>query len=116
VLAAHCREVGRDFDEIVRSSNVNNVLIGENQAEVDEKVAWFKHHFTPIVGAERAERMVEESSIGGGGVIGTPEQVIDGLLAYRDAGAGYLIAFFQDAAHDPSGLELFGREVIPALA
>ncbi|NNC75950.1 MAG: LLM class F420-dependent oxidoreductase, partial [Acidimicrobiia bacterium] len=33
-----------------------------------------------------------------------------------DAGMGYAIVYFAEAAYDTSGLELFAREVAPALA
>src|SRR5882757_1646744 len=38
VLADHCRDVGTDYDAIVRSSNFNAV-IGESEAEVDDRIA-----------------------------------------------------------------------------
>src|SRR5581483_963099 len=41
VLAQHCREVGRDFDTIVRSGDYN-VVIGETEADVKDKLAWIR--------------------------------------------------------------------------
>ncbi len=113
ILAGHCREVRRDFDEITRSKNFN-IIIGENQAEVDEKIAWYRTHFAPIVGEERAEKMIDNNLVQRGGIAGTPEQVIEGIKAYQQAGAGFVIVYFQDIAYDLSGLELFAKEVIPA--
>jgi hypothetical protein len=47
---------------------------------------------------------------------GTPAQVIESLTVLRDLGCEYVICYFPEAAYDRSGIELFEREVIPALA
>ena len=51
-----------------------------------------------------------------GGLIGTPDQIVESIREFSDAGAGYVIVYFQEAAYDLSGLELFAREVIPAFS
>lgn len=48
--------------------------------------------------------------------VGTPEQIVERLRGLADRGLGYGICYFPDAAYDRSGIELFEREVIPALA
>ncbi len=50
-----------------------------------------------------------------GSAAGTPEQVIESLTELRELGCGYVICYFPEAAYDRSGIELFEREVIPAL-
>ena len=47
---------------------------------------------------------------------GTTEQVIERLQNLRDLGCEYVICYFPEAAYDRSGIELFEREVIPALS
>ena len=47
---------------------------------------------------------------------GTPEQIIERLTRMRDLGCEYAILYFPEAAYDRSGIELFEREVIPALS
>ncbi len=48
---------------------------------------------------------------------GTPEQVVERLSRLRDLGCEYAILYFPpEAAYDRSGIELFEREVIPALS
>ena len=47
---------------------------------------------------------------------GTPEQIVEKLRPWADAGLEYTIVYFPDPAYDRSGLELFAREVIPAFA
>jgi hypothetical protein len=46
---------------------------------------------------------------------GTPEQIVENLRALEKAGMSYGIFNFAEAAYDRSGIELFEREVIPAL-
>jgi F420-dependent oxidoreductase-like protein len=87
VLAGHCRRLGRDFDAITRSSNYNI--------------------------ADRAESQL--ASFTGMPGVGTPEQIVEKLSALQADGMSYAIAYFPELAYDTSGLELFEREVIPAL-
>lgn len=108
VLRRHCEEVGRPFESIVRSSNFN-VVCAPTEREVRERVEWIKNRYLPYVEPERAERTAGQF------LAGTPEQLVEQLAPWRGAGMGYLIAYFSEAAFDTSGIELFGREVVPAL-
>ena len=47
---------------------------------------------------------------------GTPEQIVERLTRHADLGCEYAILYFPEAAYDRSGIELFEREVIPALS
>ena len=47
---------------------------------------------------------------------GTPEQIVEKLGELRERGLSYGIFYFPEAAYDRSGIELFEREVIPALS
>jgi hypothetical protein len=47
---------------------------------------------------------------------GTTEQVIEKLQRMRELGCEYAILYFPEAAYDRSGIELFERDVIPALS
>jgi len=109
VLRGHCEDVGRDFEAIVRSSNFN-VVCGETEAEVEEKIDSIKARYRPLVTDERMEGLERMFRV----MAGTPDQLIDKLRPWADAGLSYAIGYFQDAAYDPSGLELFAREVFPA--
>jgi F420-dependent oxidoreductase-like protein len=113
VLARHCTEVGRDFDEIVRSGNFN-VVIGETQADVDDKLAWIRAHYKPHLSAEKLASTV--NGLADGPLVGTPEQIVEKLTAIRDLGLGYAIGYFIDAAYDRSSIDLFAGKVIPQLA
>lgn len=111
ILRGHCEDVGRDFDEIVRSTNFN-VICAETEAEVAEKREWFTDHYTAFIGRERAEKTV--ANYFNGGMVGTPDQLVEKLREWEQAGMTYAISYFAGAAYDSSGIELFAREVIPA--
>ncbi len=112
VLEGHCQDLGRDFSEITRSANYN-VVIGADQAEVDQRLKWFGDHYRPIVGDERADNAVEQAR--SGPAVGTPDQIIEALSSAQELGMTYAICYFAEAAYDRSGIELFEREVAPAL-
>ena len=113
VLAGHCRDVGTDYDAIVRSANFNAV-IGESEADVAERVARLRARQVPVAGEAAVDAMLA-NSIAPESASGTTEQVIEKLRRMRDLGCEYAILYFPEAAYDRSGIELFEREVIPAL-
>ncbi|HEX9848236.1 MAG TPA: TIGR03560 family F420-dependent LLM class oxidoreductase [Acidimicrobiia bacterium] len=112
VLRGHCADVGTDFDGIVRSANFN-ILCAETESDVEDKLSWLRNHirkYTPDPeAADRFSSQYDRAS-------GTPEQVIETLESWRAAGLGYAIVNFADVAYDRSSLELFAREVMPALS
>jgi F420-dependent oxidoreductase-like protein len=112
ILADHCTDVGRDFDAIVRSANYN-VLIGRDQAEVDQRRAWVLDHYRPLLPQDRLAQV--EQLLADGPMVGTPERIVEGLQAMKRLGLGYTIAYFPEAGYDLTGVELFATEVIPAL-
>ncbi len=113
VLAEHCREVGTDFNAIVRSANVNAIL-GTSADDVTARVKRVRDRLAGICGDAAADAMMTTVSAPGSAA-GTPEQVIESLTALRDLGCEYVICYFPEAAYDRSGIELFEREVMPAL-
>ncbi|MFC4603485.1 LLM class F420-dependent oxidoreductase [Rhodococcus kronopolitis] len=112
VLREHCAAVGTDFDAIVRSANYN-VAIGATQADVDARLAQTKDRMARYVGEDLAEASM--AAFTGMPAVGTPEQIVENLGALREQGLDYAICYFPEAAYDTSGIELFEREVIPAL-
>ncbi|HDL48855.1 MAG TPA: LLM class F420-dependent oxidoreductase [Actinobacteria bacterium] len=111
ILRRHCEDVGTDFATIVRSSNFN-VVCEESEAAVKERLAWIRDHYRPYVAEDRLDRMEAMYRE----MAGTPEQLVARLKPWADAGLRYAIGYFAEAAYDTNGLELFAREVIPALA
>ncbi len=92
-----------------------NVVCAETEADVAERLGWIKSHYEPFVGEDRAERLVERNVVSQN-MAGTPEQLVAELEKRRDAGVGYTIVYFNEAAYDTSGLELFASQVIPELS
>ncbi|GFG54125.1 LLM class F420-dependent oxidoreductase [Mycolicibacterium agri] len=113
VLADHCRDVGTDYDAIVRSSNFNAV-IGESEAEVDDRIAAIRAKQVAKADEQAVDAMLNTMK-SPGSASGTPEQVIEKLKRMRDLGCEYAILYFPEAAYDRSGIELFEQKVIPEL-
>jgi F420-dependent oxidoreductase-like protein len=103
ILQEHCAKVGRNYDEIIKSSNLNIVFVkpGEDIAQATEKVR-------AVYGwsVEEAQRSA---------VIGTPEQVAERIRPIADAGITYLITYFPRVAYDHAPLHIFAEQVVPLL-
>jgi F420-dependent oxidoreductase-like protein len=113
ILAEHCRDVGTDFGSIVRSANVN-AIIGSSAAEVTDRVKRVRDRVAGVCGDAAADATMAMVTAPGNAT-GTPEQVIETLTTLRGLGCEYVICYFPEAAYDRSGIELFAREVMPAL-
>ena len=91
-----CEEQGRD-PQTLRWSNALVVCVGADEAEVERRAA--------AIGREPAE--LREN-----GVAGTPQEAIDKLAAYAEAGAERVYLQFLDLA-DLDHLRLVAAEVMP---
>lgn len=112
ILAQHCADVGSDFDSITRSSNYN-VVIGETEQDVRDKLEWIDEHYQPLVPADELQRTNEQFK--SGPLVGTPEQIVERLQSANEMGMSYAICYFIDAAYDRSSIDLFQSQVVPAL-
>jgi F420-dependent oxidoreductase-like protein len=103
VLAEHCNTVGRNYDEIIRSTSVNIVFVkpGDDLATATENVRAIYNW-----SVEDLQRM---------GIVGTPEQVATQLQPLIDAGADYILTYFPRIAYDHEPLHLFAEQVVPRL-
>jgi F420-dependent oxidoreductase-like protein len=110
VLEQHCKDLGRDFGEITRSANYN-VVIGDTDQDVKDKLAWIRSHYEPLVPADALERYATLFS--DGPLVGTPEQICERLQEAERLGMTYAIGYFVDAAYDRSSMELFENKVAP---
>src|SRR4051794_22151853 len=88
ILADHCRDVGTDFEAIVRSANYN-VFIGRDQAEVDDRLARYRDRVAPLVPANKLDEQYK--LVSSGVAVGTPEQIVEKITALREAGMTYMI-------------------------
>ncbi|HEU0240370.1 MAG TPA: TIGR03560 family F420-dependent LLM class oxidoreductase [Micromonosporaceae bacterium] len=113
ILAQHCKDVGTDFDAITRSADFN-IVIGETDKDVADKLAWIRAHYSPLLPADVVDRNV--SSFESGPLVGTPEKIAEELANLRKIGMTYAIGYFVDAAYDPRSVDLFATKVIPELA
>jgi alkanesulfonate monooxygenase SsuD/methylene tetrahydromethanopterin reductase-like flavin-dependent oxidoreductase (luciferase family) len=96
VLKAHCREVGRDYDEIQQVVRVG-ILIGESEREV-----------------ERIKARPDTRPLADIRLVGTPAQVTETLLAIVAQGAHQITVNFADVPR-PEGTWLFAAAVLPHL-
>jgi alkanesulfonate monooxygenase SsuD/methylene tetrahydromethanopterin reductase-like flavin-dependent oxidoreductase (luciferase family) len=96
VLQEHCREVGRDYEEIVQVLHMG-VLIAESEAEL-----------------KRMQERDDVRPVDASTVAGTPEQVTDALLAAVEQGAQRISVHFADSPR-PEGTWLFAATVLPHL-
>jgi F420-dependent oxidoreductase-like protein len=115
LLRGHCTDLGTDFEAITRSANYNTV-IGATEAEVQDRIARIVDRLSRVIGAEKAEAYRAQNFGADALAVGTPEQVVERLSDMAGRGLGYGIHYFAEAAYDRSGIELFEREVIPALS
>jgi F420-dependent oxidoreductase-like protein len=113
VLAQHCKDVGTDFGAITRSADYN-VVIGATEQDVQDKLAWIRSHYQPYL--ESAVLDAAANQYRTGPLVGTPEQLVERLTELDGLGMTYAILYFVDAAYDKSSIELFAKEVAPALA
>jgi F420-dependent oxidoreductase-like protein len=114
VLAAHCRDVGTDFDAIIRSANIN-AMVGASASDVRDRLSRVRSRISGMAGEAAADAMLNSMSTPQAGS-GTPEQLVETLQRLRGLGCEYVICYFPEAAYDRSGIELFEREIIPALS
>ena len=96
VLKAHCREVKRDYDQIVQVLRVG-ILTAETEREVER-----------LKNAPGVRPMTDIR------LAGTPAQVTETLQAIVKQGAGRLTVNFADAPR-PDGTRLFAEQVLPSL-
>ena len=114
ILAGHCRDLGTDYAAITRSANYN-VIVGETEKDVQDRLAWVKDHLLRYGTPEK----IAASQVDGlakGPLVGTPEQISEGLTALGKLGMSYAIFYFPELAYDRSGLNLFTEQVAPAFA
>jgi alkanesulfonate monooxygenase SsuD/methylene tetrahydromethanopterin reductase-like flavin-dependent oxidoreductase (luciferase family) len=113
ILQAHCLDVGRDYGSIVRSANYN-VVIGETEKDVKDRLAWIREHLGKYLPAENADSTVR--NLADSPLAGTPEQLVEKLTQVGRLGMSYAIVNLLDVAYDRSGLDLFAEKVATELA
>ncbi|HEY7069754.1 MAG TPA: LLM class F420-dependent oxidoreductase [Acidimicrobiales bacterium] len=98
VLKRHCDAVGRDYDEIEKTWSPE-IHVRETEAEL-----------RAVGGSTFGEPF---DSWQAGNLVGTPQQVVDKIGAYREMGVSSIIAWNRDYPSTDT-LTLVGEQVIPA--
>ncbi len=99
-LTRELEAIGRDPAGVLRSVNVGLVLAAD-QAGADAKLAHYDRQFGP-----------HAANVLAGSLYGTPQQAIDQVGAYREAGADLVIVALR-APFDLDGFEVLIEEVMP---
>lgn len=100
VLREHCEAVGRDYDSITKTWSPE-VFIRPTEDEI-------------VRGGTRSFWGEPFESWRDGNLVGTPEQVVEKLAAYRDLGCGGVVPWCSDYPEHQT-LELLATEVVPHL-
>ncbi|MDQ6885616.1 MAG: LLM class F420-dependent oxidoreductase [Candidatus Dormibacteraeota bacterium] len=99
VLREHCDTVGRNYDDIIKSSEANVLVIGKGE-DVDKATA----------------RARKDESFREGTLVADADQVAAHLESMMEAGIDYVIIYIPGIAYDQGPLQRFESEVIPRLA
>lgn len=101
VLKGHCESLGRDYEEITRSTSVNVYLLNEGE--------------DPEAATEQARAGRSYDEYAKEFIVGTPDEVAERLRPMAEAGIDYFIVYLPRVAYDPEPVRRFAREVIPQL-
>jgi F420-dependent oxidoreductase-like protein len=102
VLREHCATFGRDYDTIIRSASLEDLVLlkpGEDPEAATE--------------AARQATGASFADFAQGAIIGTPDQIIRHIQELVDAGVNYFLVSFPRIAYDHEPLYRFAEEVIP---
>lgn len=102
VLKRHCDDVGRNYDELIKSTGIAVHLV-ESESTAERETAQARGD-TPF--EEYAQNTI----------VGTPEAVRDRLQPYVDIGIDYFIVSIPRNAYDLTTQTRFAREVVPMFA
>jgi alkanesulfonate monooxygenase SsuD/methylene tetrahydromethanopterin reductase-like flavin-dependent oxidoreductase (luciferase family) len=101
ILRQHCDEVGRPYDEILRTHFTTWLMLAETDLAAQAKL----DRYYPQ-GLSEEQKLTR--------IVGTPSRVIPYFQALVDAGIQYFVVQIMDAA-DEETFRLLATEVIPAI-
>jgi F420-dependent oxidoreductase-like protein len=102
VLRGHCEDLGRDYEEITRSTSINVFLLEEGE----DPSSATAHARGGTSYDEYAKRFM----------VGTAEEIVERLHPKVEAGVNYFIVYLPRVAYEPEMVERFAREVVPEFA
>ena len=100
ILRQHCETVGRNFDDITRSTSMNIFLL-EDGAHPEKATAQAR-------GAATYETFARDN------FVGTTAQIREQISQLSELGINYVITSFPRVAYDHAMLQRFASEVMPA--
>jgi F420-dependent oxidoreductase-like protein len=112
VLNRHCERVGRD-PEAIAHSRMTAFLIGRSDAELAERCRALQVSVPSLAQVEISE--LPRTLLGRGWLVGTPEQVIEQIHAYEEAGCKRIMLQHHNQT-DMEVLQLIAEEILPAVA
>jgi alkanesulfonate monooxygenase SsuD/methylene tetrahydromethanopterin reductase-like flavin-dependent oxidoreductase (luciferase family) len=103
VLRGYCEELGRPFDEILRSHFTLRLVLAPTEQAVADKLAAAAQGASGSPATRRAQPNAF--------ITGTPERAIAYYQSLADVGSQYFV--IQVDARDAETLDLLAREVVP---
>jgi F420-dependent oxidoreductase-like protein len=99
ILREHCDAVGRDFNTITRSTNMNTVIIDEGD--------------DPVKATEKIRGGISYEQYITGAWVMTTAQLTDHIHQLVELGINYVIGYFPRVAYDQTSMQRFAAEVMP---
>jgi alkanesulfonate monooxygenase SsuD/methylene tetrahydromethanopterin reductase-like flavin-dependent oxidoreductase (luciferase family) len=100
VLKKHCSEVGRDYNEILKTA-LTTVVIAEDKAALESALAGVRE---PGVSDTELDEIV---------LFGTPNEIADKIERRMEAGLQYLVVNFIGSPSEKDSLQLLAEKVVP---
>jgi F420-dependent oxidoreductase-like protein len=101
VLRGHCEAVGRNYDDIIRSTDINVFPL---RAGEDAETATAKFRATLGMSLENLRNTAR---------VGSADEIIEYVQSLVDAGANYVVVTLPRLAYDLEPLHRFAEEIIP---
>lgn len=99
ILRGHCEDVGRNYDDLIRSTSINVHLVDS----ADD----------PATATAQARGKVSYEEFSRSFWVGTPEQIASRIEPLIDAGVNYVLVYMPRVAYDPQPVRRFAEEIMP---
>jgi F420-dependent oxidoreductase-like protein len=103
VLKRHCDALGRDFDEITRSTSIEPLVLLEPGDDPEKATA-------AIRGTTSFEEFRQRAWMG------TPDEIAERVDNLAETGINYVLCYIPRVAYDQTTMRRFASEVIPRFA
>jgi F420-dependent oxidoreductase-like protein len=102
ILKGHCATVGRNYDELVKSTQIRVHLIQEGD--------------DPEKASEQVRQGIPFDEYASGFLIGTPKDVAEKVEQMAEVGVDYVIMYVTRVAYEPALVDLLDSEVVRKFA